>query len=124
MWSSSPFRTRPARPVRRPLSHRPRLEVLEDRCVPSTAGTLDTSFGSPNGYLVTSPGGDSWGSMAAIQPADGKIVVVGWAPGIAGKMKGHQSMAVLRYNPDGTLDSSFGSGGTVITSVGTYVSHA
>ncbi|MQA76160.1 MAG: hypothetical protein GEU88_17810 [Solirubrobacterales bacterium] len=44
----------------------------------------------------------------AIQP-DGKIVAAGRAGGL---------FALARYNPDGSLDATFGSGGKVVTSIG------
>ena len=54
---------------------------------------------------------DSGGQAAALQP-DGKIVMVGmlsFGSSAAGS-------GVARYSPDGTLDASFGNGGTVIQS--------
>src|SRR5438445_6256873 len=45
----------------------------------------------------------------AIQ-TDGKIVAAGYAV-----LSGNQHFALVRYNTDGTLDSSFGTGGKVIT---------
>lgn len=83
-------------------------------------GTLDTTFGSDGTGEVTTilttlkQGG--WARDVAIQP-DGKIVVVGQAfPGFA----------LVRYNTDGSLDTSFGSNGTgiVITNSGKFTSDA
>jgi uncharacterized delta-60 repeat protein len=71
----------------------------------SANGTLDPTFGT--GGLVTTDfgGGSDQANGVALQP-DGKIVVVGPLQGKFG---------VARYNPDGSLDSTFGSGGKVIT---------
>jgi uncharacterized delta-60 repeat protein len=71
----------------------------------SATGTLDPTFGT--GGLVTTDfgGGSDQANGVALQP-DGKIVVVGPLQGKFG---------VARYNPDGSLDSTFGSGGKVIT---------
>jgi uncharacterized delta-60 repeat protein len=81
--------------------------------VPSTAGFLDTSFGAPNGYVVTTiHSRQSAGNALAVQ-TDGKIVVAGGAS----DAHGTNALAVLRYNPDGTLDSTFGSGGLVLTTL-------
>jgi uncharacterized delta-60 repeat protein len=80
------------------------------------AGQLDPSFG--NGGIVTTDFGDQNSSQnsasanaVAIQP-DGKIVVVGAAPGA----NNFPIAAVARYNTNGTLDTTFGSSGIVTTS--------
>lgn len=79
---------------------------------------LDTSFNG-TGYsiqgVVPSP---EWslGSSSAIQP-DGKIVI----GGITHLDGDHDKFAVMRLKADGTLDTSFGTGGSVVTPVGTDV---
>src|SRR5947209_7635084 len=84
----------------------------------NTDGSLDSSFG--NGGVVTtsfSTGNDD-GWSVAIQP-DGKIVTVGSA--YSGQSKGATQyvFAVARYNPiDGSLDSTFGSGGKTTVTFG------
>jgi uncharacterized delta-60 repeat protein len=79
-------------------------------------GALDTTFGS--GGQVITPFGTRTRSLpqsVAIQPADGKIVVAGGAnPSTTG---GYAESAVARYNLDGSLDTTFGSGGIVLTDV-------
>jgi uncharacterized delta-60 repeat protein len=102
---------RPARRLRR--AYRPRLEALEDRCLLS-AGALDTTFGG-TGIVTTAPGKSSAAADAVlIQPWDGKIVVAGNAA------SGNSTvMALTRYNADGSLDNSFGSGGKEVSKVGT-----
>ena len=50
---------------------------------------------------------------------DGKIVVVGYATAA-----GVQQFAVARYNADGTLDTSFGGTGRIMTAVGINGSNA
>ncbi len=113
MWIFSPRPRRSAAPAPGSRSRRPRLEVLEDRCLPSTAGFLDTSFGAPNGYVTTSINSrQSAGNAIAVQ-MDGKIVVAGGAS----DKSGSNALAVLRYNSDGTLDSTFGNGGMVLTTL-------
>jgi uncharacterized delta-60 repeat protein len=67
-------------------------------------GSADKSFGK-GGRLTTAISTDSWGTAVALQP-DGKIV----AAGTAG-----EDFALARYNPDGSLDSSFGVEGKVTT---------
>lgn len=77
-------------------------------------GTLDTSFGGGDG-IVTTPvgGGYDYGYSVVTQP-DGKIIVAGFAA-FSGTS---YDFALTRYNVDGTLDTSFGSGGIVTTPVG------
>jgi uncharacterized delta-60 repeat protein len=71
-------------------------------------GSLDTSF-SGDGRQTTDFGSGDLPSAVAIQP-DGKIVVAG----TTGNWLDWTSFALARYNPDGSLDTSFG-GGTVET---------
>ncbi len=77
----------------------------------NTDGSLDASFGT-NGRVTTDfPGLAAVASAVVVQP-DGKIVVAGGAFPLftfAGDFK------VARYNPDGSLDASFGAGGIVTT---------
>src|SRR6266853_652673 len=79
----------------------------------SAAGALETTFGETgqNGKVVTSLGGFDNAFSIALQP-DLKIVVSG-NTGSAGSVT---SVAVLRYNPDGKIDNTFGTGGLVTTS--------
>ncbi|MCP4370731.1 MAG: hypothetical protein GY797_21850, partial [Deltaproteobacteria bacterium] len=72
-------------------------------------GVLDTDFKS-TGVVTTSIGSRSGGYSLALQQ-DGKIVVVGTASNSAFE----QDIAVVRYNPDGTLDTDFKSTGVVTT---------
>jgi uncharacterized delta-60 repeat protein len=77
-------------------------------------GTLDKGFGS--GGKVTTPIGagssSDFGYVVAIG-ADGKIVVAGYAYNGS-----NRDFAVARYKPDGTLDTTFGGDGIVMTSLG------
>jgi uncharacterized delta-60 repeat protein len=80
------------------------------RCL--SDGSLDESFGV-NGFADTTFGiGESAGAIA-IQP-DGKILISGWYY--------PSSYITVRYNTDGSLDESFGNGGTVFTDFGAFVS--
>lgn len=80
----------------------------------NTDGTLDNSFGS-GGKVVHNIETNAYdgASKVAIQP-DGKIVVVGHFI-ISGSI---QRELLVRYNTDGSLDGSFGTGGIVRTSMG------
>lgn len=78
--------------------------------VQAAAGDLDLGFGS-GGKVLTSFGAGSsfnWAFDVAVQ-ADGKIVASGAAA--------NDNLAIARYNPDGTLDSTFGVDGQVTTSL-------
>jgi len=75
----------------------------------SADGTLDRTFGD-GGVVITDFGGTSDQPEAmALQP-DGKMVVAGAASSV-----GKVTIALARYNPDGSLDPTFGVGGRVIT---------
>jgi uncharacterized delta-60 repeat protein len=73
-------------------------------------GTPDTSFGGGAGLVTTDFGREAGPTGLAIQP-DGRIVVCGISQ-IASV--GNQDIALARYNTDGSLDASFGAGGTLI----------
>src|SRR2546423_1755792 len=72
-------------------------------------GTLDPGFGA-GGKVVTGIGtGDDTPTAVALQQ-DGKIVVAGSSASI-----GRSDFAVVRYNPDGTLDTNFDGDGKATT---------
>jgi uncharacterized delta-60 repeat protein len=75
----------------------------------AAAGALDPTFGS--GGTVATPLAPAY--ALALQP-DGKVVAAGTKPRGGGKY----DFLVVRYRADGTLDPTFGSGGTVITEIG------
>src|SRR5262249_12949348 len=101
-------------PIARRASYRPRLEALEERCVPS-AGDLDTTFGS-GGFVATQIGVRCSANDVAIQ-SDGKIIAVGGTHSSGGRSD-NPDFAVARYTTSGALDTTFGSGGTVTTGWG------
>jgi len=76
-----------------------------------TDGSLDASFGT-GGRVVTWGFGVEGGPRALAIQSDGKIVAAGY------KVVNSSDFLTARYNPNGTLDSSFGSGGLVTTSFG------
>ena len=77
------------------------------------SGAPDRGFGSA-GKVLTSFGSSAYdtASAVAVQP-DGKIVVAGYSLANA-----TGDFAVARYTKQGALDSSFGTGGTVLTDFG------
>jgi uncharacterized delta-60 repeat protein len=80
-------------------------------------GNLDTGFGS-SGIVVTDLGGSRTHdeAHAVVVQSDGRIVVGGTS---CCPSYDYHDLAVARYLGDGSLDSSFGDGGIVITSLGT-----
>ena len=98
-------------------SHRTSLLILSVVLViacqhaAAQAGHLDTTFGQ-NGIVTTDFGdqeqsGNAASANAAVLQSDGKIVVAGGIPG----SRGFSVPAVVRYNSNGSLDTSFGSSG-------------
>ncbi len=73
-------------------------------------GTLDGGFGSGGTVLTDFGTFLDAASDVAVQP-DGKIVAAGISGG---------DFALARYNSDGSLDPSFGSGGKVTTDFGSF----
>ncbi len=77
----------------------------------NTDGTLDTTFGAGGRVRTDFPGLAAVPSSVVIQP-DGKIVVAGGAFPLFTFLGNFE---VVRYNPNGSLDRSFGNGGIVTT---------
>jgi uncharacterized delta-60 repeat protein len=91
------------------------------RC--NTNGTLDSTFGS-FGRVVTQVGSAGIDAAYAmtLQP-DRKIILAGLSlAGAAPNYEGY--VAVVRYNPDGTLDSGFGSSGKTTIAIGFAADYA
>jgi uncharacterized delta-60 repeat protein len=73
-------------------------------------GRLDPSFGTAG--TVTTDFGEGGGPAAAVTiDSHGRIVAAGSAPGARG------DFALARFQPDGSLDPSFGHGGKVVTNL-------
>ncbi|MEG3789589.1 delta-60 repeat domain-containing protein [Lysobacter sp. CCNWLW3] len=76
------------------------------------SGTLDYSFGGGTGTVTSAVGtGSALANSLAIQ-ADGKPVLAGYAS------SGGTVFALTRYTTTGALDTTFGTGGKVLTNVG------
>ena len=90
------------------------FSINSDFCLAryNAVGALDATFGA-GGKVITAIGSKDDGAVAvAVQP-DGKIVVAG---GCLGAINGDFCLA--RYNAVGTLDTTFGADGKVITAIG------
>lgn len=83
-------------------------------------GTLDTTFGGGDGFVLTDFAPDNVTDVAGYEDAanavallpDGDFVVVG-----SSRLGFRGDIAVARYNADGTLDTSFSGDGKVLTEV-------
>lgn len=67
-------------------------------------GDLDTSFGAPNGFVLTGQLGQNLGGGRVLVDPSGRIVVMGG-------VNGAQAFVVLRYLPTGALDHDFNGSG-------------
>src|SRR5262249_35726058 len=83
-------------------------------------GTPDTTFGSGTGRVTTDFDGNYDVSLSVVIQPDGKIVVAGFSDSSGSK----GSLALARYNPDGSLDTTFGGGsGKVLTETPNWPGH-
>lgn len=83
------------------------------------SGAIDPTFGWDGRALTDLPGDDNCATGAhadsdyslLIQPADGKII----AAGVAERDTADSDFALVRYHPNGTVDTAFGHSGVVHT---------
>jgi uncharacterized delta-60 repeat protein len=80
-------------------------------------GSLDTSFDT-DGKVTTPIGSSSDGANSVVLQSDGKIIVAGFSNGAT------RDFAVVRYNADGSLDTSFDTDGIVTTPIGSGTDEA
>ena len=74
-------------------------------------GTLDTTFGTAGRASVRISGSDAFADLAV--QSDGKVVVLG---DTAGTAQTKRDLALVRFNADGSPDTTFGGGDGVATS--------
>ena len=77
----------------------------------SAEGVPATTFGNV-GKVTTDFGGTQDRAVSVVQYTGGRIVAGGWTEGQTSTTR---DFALVQYQPDGTLDSTFGAGGKVIT---------
>jgi uncharacterized delta-60 repeat protein len=83
-------------------------------------GSPDTSFGD-GGVAVASLEGSRSGARSVVTQPDGKLIAGGakfGAPSAQGDPLPESGFALARYNVDGTSDTSFGSNGQALTTLG------
>jgi uncharacterized delta-60 repeat protein len=91
-------------------------DIYVARLLPS--GDLDSTFGT-GGITITDFGNNTLDHAHDIAlQADGKIIVTGWV------LDQDINIALLRYNNDGTLDSTFGVNGKVSTDIDSMTQQA
>ena len=73
-------------------------------------GTLDATFGGTGRVLTSVSSGEDEAHCLAVQN-DGKIVAAGYS------RPDYAKVAVVRYNTDGTVDTTFGTDGKVLAAV-------
>jgi uncharacterized delta-60 repeat protein len=83
----------------------------------NTDGHLDPAFGS-GGKVTTDFFGHADFAYAVAIQSDGRIIATGNAFDANGA---NSNFAVARYNTNGSLDDSFGSGGKIVTDFFRYV---
>ncbi len=81
-------------------------------------GSVDTTFGTTGRTVTSINAGQDEITGMALQD-DGKIVVAGFSSPPSG-FGVYTDFALVRYNSNGSLDSTFGTGGKVLTSIGDY----
>jgi uncharacterized delta-60 repeat protein len=84
-------------------------------------GTLDNAFGIHGGVTTPFPRNILARAFAVALQTNGDIVAVGQT---AHTDTGPSDFALVRYNPDGSVDTSFGNSGFVSTPFGTSVAFA
>jgi uncharacterized delta-60 repeat protein len=99
------------------------LAALSAHPIPGQPGTLDASFANASavgsGRLKEPIGQGSGVARAIVVQPDGKILLAGSCAGSV-----NDDFCVLRLNSNGTPDTTFGSGGKVVESVGTSFDYA
>jgi uncharacterized delta-60 repeat protein len=104
-----------ARSRRKPLPlARPTVEVLEDRRM-LNAGALDPTFGS-GGIVTTNLGSPDDEATNVFVQSNGELLVVGFTQDT---VNNDSPLTLSKYQANGSLDTSYGNGGVVITSLTT-----
>src|SRR5215213_1848311 len=92
----------------------PTLDVMVVRY--NSDGSLDPTFGN-GGIVTTDLGGPADNAFSVALQADGKILISGRTD-----LNNQAPVAVVRYNTNGSLDTTFGNGGVVVTSMDAFSS--
>jgi uncharacterized delta-60 repeat protein len=79
----------------------------------NTNGSLDNTFGT-NGIVTTTVGASDAGAFSVVIQSDGNILAAGYCD----TGSDNDDFTIIRYNPNGSLDNTFGTNGIVITYLG------
>ena len=94
------------------IHRRTNPETIAAKTAPAAPGDLDPTFGTAGKAFTSFGRPDRFGDAAAVQD-DGKIVTAGTSRGIVS-----MDFALMRFNTDGSIDTTFGVGGKVVTDFG------
>jgi len=81
-------------------------------------GTLDLTYGTNGKVLTDFSNGYDIATSAVLQP-DGKLLVVGHTA--TGSFFDESDIVVARYNPDGSIDTTFGNSGKAVIDITNYL---
>ena len=92
------------------------IAIIQSEIIKSSKKFSICSFNFPNGSIIQPIGSsDDYGYSLAIQ-LDGKILLGGHCDD-----GDNINFCIARFNSNGTLDNSFGTGGKVIPHIGSFV---
>ncbi len=83
-------------------------------------GTLDLDFGQGTGVITTPLGYSGSSNALAVQP-NGKIIVSGYS---SSNISDNDKITVIRYNSDGSLDTTFNNTGIITTTIASEASYS
>lgn len=85
------------------------------RAIGGTTATLDSSYGTNGSVSVSFTGATVAIATQGLMQSDGKVIIVGNVDSGTGGANVDWDIALTRLNTDGSLDTSFGTGGKVVT---------
>lgn len=93
------------------------LALLPTQSITAAPADLDTSFGTGGKYVASSAPLSSGEVRSVLVQPDGKIILVGGA-----SIQSDSDFTLTRLNPNGTIDTTFGTNGITRTSFSQFVS--
>ncbi len=93
-------------------ARRLQVEALEDRTTPTFA--IDTSFGNDGISMLPLGQGTESKTEVGVEPNGRIVVFTEFLPATSSGVTNPSQSELLGFNPDGSLDTTFGSGGQVL----------